>query len=135
NFQIPDGTALGAATVKIGATLAGTASIQTIAPTIFTASASGSGLAATTLVTIDGVKYLSLYGTGIRGRSSPANVSVTINGTAVPTLYAGPQGAFLGLDQINVPLPATLPTGVEMNVVVTVDSMAANVVTVSVPAS
>jgi uncharacterized protein (TIGR03437 family) len=53
--------------------------------------------------------FLTLYGTGIRGRRSVAEVRATVGGMPVPVTYAGPQGTFSGLDQINVgPLPATL---------------------------
>jgi hypothetical protein len=40
---------------------------------------------------VDTPVYLTLYGTGIRNRSSLAGVSVTISGMSVPVLYAGPQ--------------------------------------------
>ena len=52
--------------------------------------------------------YLILYGTGIRGRSSLSSVTVYLDGTQVTVEYAGPQGGFAGLDQINVRLPAKL---------------------------
>lgn len=46
--------------------------------------------------------FLSLYGTGLRNGSAPA--IVTIGGERVEVLYAGPQTAFVGLDQVNAPL-------------------------------
>ena len=81
-------------------------------------------------VGIDTPVYLSLYGTGIRSRSSLDNVLVTINGISVPALYAGPQPDFAGLDQINVPLPLALRGSGLANVVVKVDQHRANTVTV-----
>ncbi len=76
--------------------------------------------------------YLSLYGTGVRGRSSLAAVDVKIGGSSMPVLYAGPQGQLEGLDQINVgPLPRTLQGSGEVTVTLAVDGQPANVTTVS----
>jgi uncharacterized protein (TIGR03437 family) len=52
--------------------------------------------------------FLVLFGTGIRGRSSLLAVRVTIDGVEAPVEYAGPQGEFAGLDQVNVRLPRSL---------------------------
>jgi uncharacterized protein (TIGR03437 family) len=52
--------------------------------------------------------FLVLFGTALRFRSSLSNVSVTIGGVDAPVEYAGPQGEFAGLDQINVRLPRSL---------------------------
>jgi uncharacterized protein (TIGR03437 family) len=49
---------------------------------------------------------LTLFGTGIRGRSSVDSVQASIIGPPLEVLYAGPQGEFVGLDQVNVRLPA-----------------------------
>ncbi len=76
--------------------------------------------------------YLSLYGTGIRGRSSLANVSVTIAGVSASVLYAGQAPGFPGLDQVNVTLPLALAGAGESNVALSVDGQVANYVTVSV---
>ncbi len=42
--------------------------------------------------------FLLLFGTGVRGRSSLAGVSVTIGGVTTEAPYAGPQGGFVGLE-------------------------------------
>ena len=76
--------------------------------------------------------YLSLYGTGIRHAPSLSDVSVTINGISVPVLYAGAQGSFPGLDQINVPLTLSLRGSGVSNIVVTVAGQAANTVTIAI---
>ncbi|MBZ5580736.1 MAG: Ig-like domain repeat protein, partial [Acidobacteriia bacterium] len=75
---------------------------------------------------------LVLYGTGIRGRSSPQKVSVLINGQALPVRYAGAQPTFVGLDQVNVDLPLSLANADLLNVSLTVDGHASNTVTVRV---
>lgn len=81
---------------------------------------------------VDTPVYLSLYGTGIRNRSSLSNVTVTINGMNAAVLYAGPQPQFPGLDQVNVALPLSLRGSGEVNVVLTVDGQTANTVTINI---
>ena len=76
--------------------------------------------------------YLSLYGTGIRGRSSLGNVAITIGGVSVTPLYAGLQSQFPGLDQVNVQLPAKLAGIGEVDVIVTIDGQPANVVRIAI---
>jgi uncharacterized protein (TIGR03437 family) len=73
--------------------------------------------------------YLSLYGTGIR---SGGAVSVSIGGTAVRVTYAGAQGEFAGLDQINVRLSGSLRGKGEADLVLTVDGAAANTVRIGI---
>jgi len=148
------GTATATATV--------TSMVANVAPALFSANGSGFGVAAATAVSVqvsnpslqgpvavvqcntsgcasvpialgvDTPVYLSLYGTGIRNRSSLAAVTCTINGITVPVLYAGPQGTFAGLDQVNVPIPLTLRGSGESNVILTVDGHTANAVTINV---
>ncbi len=86
---------------------------------------------------------LILYGTGIR-RAVAANpnddngvaesCSVMIGGQQAQVLYAGTQGFFTGLDQINVVFPASLagsgPRRVE--VVLAINGIEANRVTVMI---
>jgi uncharacterized protein (TIGR03437 family) len=67
--------------------------------------------------------YLVLYGTGIRDGSK---FSVMIGNTPAPVIYAGPQGDFPGLDQVNVSLPPTLAGSGEVDLALTVDGTAAN---------
>jgi uncharacterized protein (TIGR03437 family) len=75
---------------------------------------------------------LSLYGTGIRNRSSIANVQVSINGVNVPVQFAGAQSSFPGLDQVNVSLPAALSGAGNANVALTVDGQVSNAVMVNI---
>jgi len=76
--------------------------------------------------------FLFLYGTGIRGRSSLANVTATIGGVPVPVLYAGPQPDFAGLDQVNLTVPRSLIGSGEVDIVLTVDSKPSNAVKVNI---
>jgi uncharacterized protein (TIGR03437 family) len=75
--------------------------------------------------------FLELFGTGIRGRSSLTNVTATIGGENVDVLFAGPQGQFPGLDQVNLSLPQGLHTRGETDVVLIVDGHVANRVRVN----
>ena len=75
--------------------------------------------------------FLQLYGTGIRQRTGLANVTATIGGQKVDVLYAGSQGGYEGLDQVNLTVPRTLPSG-ELDVVIKVDGVAANPVKIFV---
>ena len=81
---------------------------------------------------VDRPVYVSFYGTGIRNRSSPGNVTVTINGVSVPVLFAGAAPDYVGLDQVNVGLPLTLRGSGECNVVVSVDGQTSNTVTINI---
>ncbi len=69
--------------------------------------------------------FLVLYGTGIAGRSSLANVSVSIGGLSLPVIYAGPQGG-AGLDQVNVQIPASLAGIGDTTISVVVDGKTSN---------
>ena len=70
--------------------------------------------------------YLVLYGTGIRFRSSLANVTAKVAGLDVPVEYAGPQGGSPGLDQVNLRLPRSLAGRGGGAIELTVDGKSAN---------
>jgi uncharacterized protein (TIGR03437 family) len=163
NFQIPAGTARGDASIVItgsdGTASYGGTLIGSVAPGLFTADASGNGVAAgvarvlhsdgtvTTTVTftcaqpgnctatpilIGGAAdqaVLELYGTGIRGRQSLDIVNCTVGGIAAPVLYAGPQGQYAGEDQVNVSLPYALAGAGLVSINLTVDGYPVNTVT------
>ncbi len=76
--------------------------------------------------------FLVLYGCGIRSRSALAAVTATIGGTTLPVDYAGAQGGFIGLDQVNIKLPRVLLGRGEIEVVLTVDGRLSNVVKISI---
>ncbi len=61
--------------------------------------------------------YLLLFGTGLRRAANAQaedengiaeSVTVTLGGVTAKVLYAGAQGQYLGLDQLNIELPAGL---------------------------
>ncbi len=75
---------------------------------------------------------VELYGTGIRGRTSPSNVVAQIRGEPAQIAYAASQLKFVGLDQVNVYVPRSLAGAGEVPVVLTVDGITANVVTINI---
>ena len=158
NYIMPAGTSDGLAAVDVipeggGSVIAsGGAQVTTVAPGIFTVSGTGSpptaagkwlrysggvlvdsGSLETPIAFGDqGDKvYLILYGTDIRNRSSLSAVSATIGGSSAVVEYAGPQGEFPGLDQLNVLLPPGFVGLDQLIVVVTIDGVAANTVKVT----
>jgi uncharacterized protein (TIGR03437 family) len=74
---------------------------------------------------------LTLFGTGIRGRSSLAAVEASIIGPPLEVLYAGPQGGFVGLDQVNIRLPANPVARVVQELRLVVDGRVANPVVIN----
>jgi uncharacterized protein (TIGR03437 family) len=76
--------------------------------------------------------FLVLFGTGIRGRSALSGVTASVGGIASEVIFAGPQGRFDGLDQVNLRLPRSLAGRGEIDVALMVDGKAANTVQVEV---
>ncbi|MFN0087012.1 MAG: M36 family metallopeptidase [Blastocatellia bacterium] len=159
NFALPSVLAPGPATIVVssasGAYAVGSIQIAASAPAIFTADATGRGDAAA-VATPDGITFqqppfdvtingrpniLLLFGTGFR-RATAANpddengvaesVSITIGGQTARVFYAGSQGGFAGLDQINVEIPPSLAGQGQrrVEVVTSVNGTPANRVTI-----
>jgi len=163
NYQVPPGVAVGKASVTVtvnGDPVAfGSATLAAVAPGLYTANGTGSGVAAGIVFTLhaDGTSSvanvsqcgaggncsavpidlglatddvtLELFGTGIRGHSGVVNCK--IGASTLPVAYAGPQNTFVGLDQVNIALPKSLRGSGNATVVLSVDGQAANPVTVS----
>lgn len=159
NFVVPANVTPGSATIVVstatGVYSAATVPIIPTAPALFTKDFSGKG-EANAVATADGIRFqtapfdvlingrpniLVLFGTGLR-RAAGANpndengvaeaVTATIGGQPARVLFAGPQGSFSGLDQINVELPAALAGGGRRSVeiVLSVNGENANRVTI-----
>ena len=75
---------------------------------------------------------LSLFGTGARGHGDLSKVTATVAGIAAEVYFAGPQGEFAGLDQVNVQLPKGLTGPAELAVQLTVAGKAANLVRLAI---
>lgn len=75
--------------------------------------------------------YLSLYGTGLQAATASA-AQMSVAGVAVPVLYAGPQGAYTGLDQVNILLPVSVGGKGNVNIQFSVSGVASNPVQITV---
>jgi uncharacterized protein (TIGR03437 family) len=155
NCLMPGGVRAGAATVTItsgdGSLAASAVNIANLAPGLFTANADGQGVPAGVVTGPRGFQaiaqldaqgrfvpapidlgppgqsvYLVLFGTGLRFRTNTSPVKVKIGGVDISAGYAGPQGDFSGLDQINIELPRELIGRGEVDLVLTVDGIMAN---------
>ncbi|MEO5926781.1 MAG: FG-GAP-like repeat-containing protein [Bryobacteraceae bacterium] len=151
NFQVPQETALGIAdiTIKSGShQSAASAAITKVAPGLFadqTRAPIGYALriepsgpptvesAAEAITLDDRPVYLVLYATGLRGRSSLANVQCTIGGITIAVAYAGPAGDGVpGLDQVNMRLPQSLRGGGILDLILKIDGVDSNPVKVKI---
>ena len=165
NYQVPAGTSAGIANITAysgGAVVArGTVPITAAAPALFSASASGQGVASAIALRVrgdaqfyepvasyDGQQqrfvavpidlgpesdqvFLILFGTGFRAAGT-GGVIVTIGDQEAEVLYAGPAPGFAGLDQANVRIPRSLIGKGEVTIQLTADNRSANVVTVNI---
>jgi uncharacterized protein (TIGR03437 family) len=165
-YVVPAGTQTGLAAVTVASggrvVATGTARIQAVAPTLFSADSSGQGVAAALALRVgqDGSRITeSVFqcdssqpacaarpidlGTdgrqvylllfGTGIRGHSPSVTATVGGENTPVLAAVPQGESVGLDQVNIgPLPATLAGRGAIDVLLTVDGKNANRVTVSI---
>jgi uncharacterized protein (TIGR03437 family) len=149
NIVIPAGIPLGSATIIVSNS-SGAAefpvTVAAIAPGVFTANSTGSGPAAANVITVkDGQStatlvadgpisrppgseiFLVLYGTGIRGHA-PNGVTARIGNLQAEVQYAGPQGSYPALDQINLKVPPGVAFGTA-DIQLTVDGVSTNIVT------
>lgn len=76
--------------------------------------------------------FLVLFGTGLRLRSALSAVTAKLGGVDCQVTYAGAQGDFVGLDQVNIRIPRNLMGRGEVDILITVDGQAANLVRVSI---
>jgi uncharacterized protein (TIGR03437 family) len=161
NFEIPAGTATGAATVAFqnqnGTAQSESISIGSVSPGIF--ELTGAGLvAAWVLPVISGVQqtlqpvYQSVAGSTVplplnlgpsteqvylemygTGIRYAKSVTVTVGGLNVPVLYHQAAPGFAGEDQVNIgPLPQSLAGQGSVNILLTADGQAANTVTLTI---
>lgn len=160
NFLIPDGSQPGTGSITVTSegdvVSGGPVTIAAVAPGIFSASGTGTGVAAGQYlrVSANGTQasgsvfganaspipvslgaatdqvYLILYGTGMRLAGAAA--SATVGGISVPVAGLAPQPQYTGLDQVNLgPLPRSLVGHGASNVVVSLNGVASNTVSVT----
>src|SRR5262245_35317622 len=76
--------------------------------------------------------FLLLFGTGIKFHSGLSAVKARIGGADATVSFAGAQGDFVGLDQVNVNLPRSLRGRGAVDIVLMVDAAPANTVSASI---
>lgn len=118
NFYVDEETAAGSALLRIirdnGSAAEIAMEIAAVSPGIFAVVPQAAEST--------GEVFLVIFGTGVRNADA---VTVAANGQQVPVTFAGPQGQFVGLDQVVAgPLPAGLSG--ELSVVMTADGAASN---------
>ncbi len=74
--------------------------------------------------------YLISFGTGVRNRSAMTAVSAQFGGVSTQVIFAGAQGEFAGLDQVNLLLPRALAGRGEVDFTLSVEGKPANPVKV-----
>ncbi len=158
---IAEGIATVTITNRDGLETKGLLNITRVAPGVFSADATGKGFAAANVVYVRSDQsqswesvtrfdsntsrmvgnpidvsgeqtYLVLYGTGLRNRSNLTNVKVRVDGLETVVEFAGAQGQYVGLDQLNVKLPKSLAGRGEVTVELSVDGKTANPVRVQI---
>ncbi len=81
---------------------------------------------------VDDQVFLAVFGTGFRFRSALSAVTATIGGAPAEVTFAGAQGDFVGLDQANIRIQRSLIGRGDVDVVLTVDGLQANIVRVNI---
>ncbi|MFN7922267.1 MAG: hypothetical protein U0Q16_19340 [Bryobacteraceae bacterium] len=155
NFVVPAASPTGASELAVESKDGGLRAIANLtvlplAPAVFSTDGTGTGTAAglvyqrngaapTALVgtTAEPIRVLgaetvvALFGTGIR-RAAAGTVQATIAGIPMDVLFAGPQGQYDGLDQVNIRLSPVLSGLGQVQVVVFAEGRAANSVTIRI---
>ena len=159
--QLAKGAATVTVTSGDGSLSVGAVNIVDYAPGLFAMNGNGAGVAAATALRIRGSAYyfevmarfdvetnqwvtlpiepgptadrlfVAFYGTGIRGRASLSEVTATLGGEPVAVSYAGAQGNYYGVDQVNIEIPRELLGRGEMDFVLRINGQESNAVQVS----
>jgi uncharacterized protein (TIGR03437 family) len=163
NFQVPTFTAPGTATIVVapadGAISQGTVPVAVVAPGFFTTTTDGKGAPAAvasydgstfnvpvsnpdgTPAPINAGAFVALFGSGFRFAQNTdtatngvaESVDITVGGVKLTPLFVGPQGFFVGLDQLNIQIPASLAKAGPVELVATIkitDGMTGDVVSI-----
>jgi uncharacterized protein (TIGR03437 family) len=161
DYFIPDTVALGPATVTVtagdGTNSSGPIDLLPLAPGLFAVNSAGLAAAYADCVSASGAQtnevtyqvsngavvaaplnlaacrqtILELWGTGIDGASA-GTVQVTIGGATANVLYAGPEGYYPGVDQINIEVPQSLASAGSVSIVLSAGGLTSNTVNVTV---
>jgi uncharacterized protein (TIGR03437 family) len=161
---MPDGVAAGTANITLAsadATQNFNATVQPVAPSLFTLNQTGTGVAVATALAVSsddpGVATpepvfqcgdsgclatplalpdnttvtVSLYATGVRNRTSLDAVVVLVDGIKIPVSYAGPAPDMPGLDLVNVQLTTALRGHGTVTVAILADGQISNSATIT----
>jgi uncharacterized protein (TIGR03437 family) len=161
DYQIPNTVLLGPATVTVtagdGTTKSGPVNIVPYAPGLFAVNTAGLAASFADCVAADGTQttiltsqvvngalvavplnlkacqetVLELWATGLDAADASI-VQATIGGLVATVLYAGPQGVYPGVDQVNVVIPQSLAGAGNVPVVVSIGGVTSNTVTVTI---
>jgi uncharacterized protein (TIGR03437 family) len=161
DYQIPDTVALGPATVTVtagdGTTKSGPVNVVPYAPGLFAVNSAGLSASFADCVAADGTQttiltsqvvngalvavplnlktcqetVLELWATGLDAATA-SNVEVTIGGTDAMVLFAGPEGSYPGVDQVNVVVPQSLAGAGNVPVVLSIEGVTSNTVNVTI---
>jgi uncharacterized protein (TIGR03437 family) len=161
NFQIPTSVALGVASATVissdGTRSVGRTTLTSLAPALFTLNAVNLAAAYAVCVSTGGGEtseepfhlvngaivaqplnlgacdqtILELLGTGM-DKATAAQVQVTIGGATATVQQVGPEGAWPGLDQINVLIPQSLAGRGNVPIILSAGGMIANTVNVTI---
>jgi uncharacterized protein (TIGR03437 family) len=151
NFVVPTATPQGANVVIVRSTdtnntRTGSAQVAASAPAVFSSDGSGSGAGAIlNAVTFAGAPFitvtiengsdtrtrLAVYGTGFRAAKNVSATAVDPHGNRFSLVveFAGPAPGFVGLDQLNVIVPAALDGAGAISLTVTTEDSVSNAVT------
>jgi uncharacterized protein (TIGR03437 family) len=119
--------------------------ISTVAPAIFLLNGSSEGAVLnqdnsinTALTPLPRGQVLQVYATGLGATTKQGQYSVTstavtavVNGTELATGFAGLAPGYVGLYQVNVPIPATLPPGSGISLTLKQGGQLSNAVTIA----
>jgi uncharacterized protein (TIGR03437 family) len=135
-----------------GSVATGNIIVSGAAPGLYSADGSGKGAAAAgiTYLHADGTSdyaiagsapidvsrpgdqvFCTLFGTGVRNRSSLANVSLQLGNQTIPALYAGAQPSYEGFDQINFQISNSFAGTGTVSLTLTADNASSNSVTLT----
>jgi uncharacterized protein (TIGR03437 family) len=131
SYRMPTNMAPGIATVAIaagGARVVGQVNIVDVYPNLFAVDTPAPGAAQTAQVKAG---TLSIFGSGM-GNAGASYVTATIGGEAATVSFAGPDGAYPGLDRYDLIIPEDFGGDV-VDVVVKVNGKASNPVSITLP--
>jgi len=154
NFVVPSGTATGVATVTVtvgSSSTSGSLNVVSTYPNLFSVNTGGlaaayvqyqNGQSSNVWQVVNGsivaqpvsagsasnAAYLVLAGSGL---GSASQAAATIGGVDATVSYAGPQGAYPGLDQYNIVIPPSLAGAGQVDVVVTAAGLPSNTVNIT----